>query len=97
MRMGANGMPMPEKETETLQEILEVNPNAKKKKKEDTKYEWTSEELTGSVQYNSFCTDCFIHHFLVESTLTCIKHNETVLFLDLRNVFGRKLFCNASF
>mgnify|MGYP003323212928 CR=1 FL=1 len=25
---------MPEKETETLQEILEVNPNAKKKKKE---------------------------------------------------------------
>lgn len=46
MRMGANGEPMPEKETETLQEILEVNPNAKKKKKEDTKYEWTSEELT---------------------------------------------------
>ena len=47
MRMGANGEPMPEKETETLQEILEVNPNAKKKKKEEpSKYEWASEELT---------------------------------------------------
>ena len=33
--------------TETLQEILEVNPNAKKKKKEEpSKYEWASEELT---------------------------------------------------
>jgi len=47
VRMGANGEPMPEKETETLQEILEVNPNAKKKKKEEpSKYEWASEELT---------------------------------------------------
>jgi hypothetical protein len=26
-RMGANGKPMPEKKQETLQEILEVNPN----------------------------------------------------------------------
>ena len=31
--MGANGIPMPEKQ-ETLQEILEVNPNAKKKVEE---------------------------------------------------------------
>jgi len=47
VRMGANGEPMPEKETETLQEILEVNPNAKKKKKEESsKYEWSSQELT---------------------------------------------------
>ena len=49
VRMGANGEPMPEKETETLQEILEVNPNAKKKADvvEDTtpsSYEWTAEE-----------------------------------------------------
>ena len=51
VRMGANGMPMPEKKEETLQEILEVNPNAKKKKKaevvEDTtpsSYEWAAEE-----------------------------------------------------
>ena len=27
-RMGANGQPMPEKKSEVLQEILEVNPNA---------------------------------------------------------------------
>jgi len=58
-RIGANGLPMNKKivtweelqaqnsETETLQEILEVNPNAKKKKKEEpSKYEWASEELT---------------------------------------------------
>jgi hypothetical protein len=47
MRMGANGEPMPEKETETLQEILEVNPNAKPKvKNKKSSYEWVSEELT---------------------------------------------------
>ena len=46
VRMGANGMPMPEKteekKEEVLQEILEVNPN-KKKKKADS--EWTAEEV----------------------------------------------------
>jgi hypothetical protein len=46
MRLGANGMPMAEKKTETLQEILEVNPNAKTKKEKKTDYEWTSQELT---------------------------------------------------
>ena len=50
VRMGANGMTMPEKKQETLQEILEVNPNKKKKKAEvveDTtpsSYEWAAEE-----------------------------------------------------
>jgi len=48
VRMGANGMPMPEKKQETLQEILEVNPNKKKKAEvEDTtpsSYEWAAEE-----------------------------------------------------
>ena len=49
--MGANGMPMPEKveekKEEVLQEILEVNPN-KKKKKADTdelSSEWDAEEV----------------------------------------------------
>ena len=47
IRYGANGMPMPEKNTETLQEILEVNPNAKPKKdKKKPDYEWVSQELT---------------------------------------------------
>ena len=51
VRMGANGMPMPEKveekKEEVLQEILEVNPN-KKKKKADTdelSSEWDAEEV----------------------------------------------------
>ncbi len=47
VRYGANGEPMPEKNTETLQEILEVNPNAKPKKdKKKPDYEWDSQELT---------------------------------------------------
>ncbi len=47
VRYGANGEPMPEKNTETLQEILEVNPNAKPKvKNKKSSYEWASEELT---------------------------------------------------
>ena len=44
--MGANGMPMPEKveesKEEVLKEILEVNPNKKKKKADP---EWTAEEV----------------------------------------------------
>ena len=50
VRMGANGMPMPEKKEELLQEILEVNPNKKKKKAEGVEdttpssYEWAAEE-----------------------------------------------------
>ncbi len=47
VRMGANGMPMPEKveekKEEVLQEILETNPNKKKKEKADS--EWTAEEV----------------------------------------------------
>jgi hypothetical protein len=48
-RLGANGMPMVEKEesSEMISEILEVNPN-KKSKKVDTKvkssYEWKTDE-----------------------------------------------------
>tara|TARA_R100000951_G_scaffold18272_1_gene14629 strand:+ start:492 stop:668 length:177 start_codon:yes stop_codon:yes gene_type:complete len=48
-RLGANGMPMVEKEesSEMISEILEVNPN-KKSKKADTKvekdYEWKADE-----------------------------------------------------
>jgi len=36
-RMGANGQPIPEKKEETLQEILEVNPNKKTTKKKVAK------------------------------------------------------------
>ena len=48
-RLGANGMPMVEKEesSEMISEILEVNPN-KKSKKADTEvekdYEWKADE-----------------------------------------------------
>jgi len=48
-RLGANGMPMVEKEesSEMISEILEVNPN-KKSKKVDTEvkssYEWKTDE-----------------------------------------------------
>ena len=48
-RLGANGMPMVEKEesSEMISEILEVHPN-KKSKKVDTKvkssYEWKTDE-----------------------------------------------------
>ena len=48
-RLGANGMPMKEKDesSEMISEILEVNPN-KKSKKADTKvekdYEWKADE-----------------------------------------------------
>jgi hypothetical protein len=48
MRLGANGMPMPEnkkeEKTETLQEILEVNPNTVKQVEEDLSSEWVTEE-----------------------------------------------------
>mgnify|MGYP001227205681 CR=1 FL=1 len=42
-RLGANGMPMKEKDesSEMISEILEVNPN-KKKKKPSNNYEWSS-------------------------------------------------------
>lgn len=46
-RLGANGMPMKEKDesSEMISEILEVNPNKKKKdKKVDLSYEWATEE-----------------------------------------------------
>lgn len=48
-RYGANGMPMPEKKveetkTETLQEILEVNPNVEIEEVEETEEE-EDEEL----------------------------------------------------
>ena len=46
MRMGANGMPMPEKKQEkkpeALQEILEVNPNTVQE--EDLSSDWEAEE-----------------------------------------------------
>ena len=44
-RLGANGMPMKEREesNEMLSEILEVNPN-KKKKTAKKDYEWSSED-----------------------------------------------------
>jgi hypothetical protein len=46
MRMGANGMPMPEKKQEkkpeALQEILEVNPNTVEE--EDLSSDWEAEE-----------------------------------------------------
>ena len=49
VRMGANGMPIPEKKTETLQEILEVNPNVEVEEvEEDTtpsSHEWEAEEV----------------------------------------------------
>jgi hypothetical protein len=43
-RLGANGMPMKEKDesSEMISEILEVNPNKKKKKKPSNNYEWSS-------------------------------------------------------
>ncbi len=45
-RMGANGMPMPEKKEdkkpEALQEILEVNPNTVEE--EDLSSDWEAEE-----------------------------------------------------
>jgi hypothetical protein len=50
IRYGANGMPMKPKEDEMLSEILEVNPNKKKKKEtvvEDTpdlSSDWEVEE-----------------------------------------------------
>ena len=48
MRMGANGMPMPEKKQEkkpeALQEILEVNPNTVEEVEEDLSSEWIAEE-----------------------------------------------------
>jgi hypothetical protein len=49
IRYGANGMPMKPKEDEMLSEILEVNPNKKKKEKvvEDTpdlSSDWEVEE-----------------------------------------------------
>jgi len=51
-RMGANGMPMPEKKEdkkpEALQEILEVNPNTVEEKeeleKEELSSDWEAEE-----------------------------------------------------
>tara|TARA_R110000796_G_scaffold105354_4_gene215401 strand:- start:10362 stop:10532 length:171 start_codon:yes stop_codon:yes gene_type:complete len=45
-RLGANGMPMREREesNEMLSEILEVNPNKKKKKTVKKDYEWSSED-----------------------------------------------------
>lgn len=46
-RLGANGMPMKEKDesSEMISEILEVNPNKKKKdKKVDLSYEWATKE-----------------------------------------------------
>ena len=46
MRMGANGMPMPEKKQEkkpeALQEILEVNPNTVEE--ENLSSDWEAEE-----------------------------------------------------
>jgi len=46
MRMGANGMPMPEKKQEkkpeALQEILEVNPNTVEE--EELSSDWEAEE-----------------------------------------------------
>ena len=44
VRYGANGMPMPEKKKqETLQEILEVNPNTVEEK-ENLSSDWEVEE-----------------------------------------------------
>ena len=44
-RLGANGMPMKKKDesSEMISEILEVNPN-KKKKKPANNYEWASDK-----------------------------------------------------
>jgi len=48
IRYGANGMPMPEKKKkkkpESLQEILEVNPNTVEEVEEDLSSEWIAEE-----------------------------------------------------
>jgi hypothetical protein len=46
VRYGANGMPMPEKKKqETLQEILEVNPNTVEEVEEETlSSDWEAEE-----------------------------------------------------
>ena len=45
-RLGANGMPMKNKDesSEMISEILEVNPNKKKKKKPANNYEWASDK-----------------------------------------------------
>lgn len=48
IRYGANGMPInkiqEEPQDEVLQEILEVNPNKKKKAAPKKSWEWTAEE-----------------------------------------------------
>ena len=46
VRYGANGEPMPEKKPETLQEILEVNPNVVEEEEiEDVEEEEEDEDL----------------------------------------------------